>query len=74
MQVLNKVLGADGLTYIIVKAIRDFVMVYAVAIGADTFTATPDSLKAAAIAAASTTIYRAIREVITRFEIVQEDA
>lgn len=63
----DRFLTADGFTYIAVKAIRDFVTVYAVTIGASTFVATPDSMKTAALAALSTAGYRLVRELFVRF-------
>ncbi len=66
-QIWARVLLADGVGYIILKAIRDFVMVFAALVGTDSFDLSTESLTKAAIAAASTTFYRVAREVIDRF-------
>lgn len=71
---LSKVLNADGLTYIALKAARDFAVAFAGFVTVDGFVLSQDSMQKAAIAAATTTIFRLVREVMLRFEIVSEDA
>ena len=71
---LRKVLNADGLTYIALKAARDFVAVLGLLVTADTFVLSQDSLGNAAKAALATTIFRLVREVMLRFETVPEDS
>lgn len=63
----DRFMTAEGFTYIALKALRDFVMVYAATIGASAFVATPDSMKVAAISAAGTAGYRLVRELFLRF-------
>lgn len=66
-QIWARALLADGVGYIILKAIRDFTMVFAALVGTDGFELSTESLTKAAIAAGSTTLYRVAREVIDRF-------
>ena len=71
---LSRVLNADGLTYIALKALRDFAVAFAGFVTVDGFVLSQDSMTKAAIAAGTTTIFRLVREVLVRFETVPEDA
>lgn len=66
-QIYARVMLADGVGYIVLKALRDFIMVWAALVGTDSFELSTESMTKAAIAAASTTLYRVSREIIDRF-------
>lgn len=62
----DRLLTAEGLLYIGLKAARDFVTVLAISVGADTFVSTPDGWRVALVAAASTTAFRVGRYLLDR--------
>jgi hypothetical protein len=64
---LSKLLSADGLLYVGLKAGRDFAMAFAALVSVDGFAVSPDSMKGALIAAAGTTAFRVVRYVYDRF-------
>lgn len=66
-QIWARVLLADGLGYIVLKAVRDFVVVFAAMVGTDGFALSADSMTKAAVSAAGITAYRVGREVLDRF-------
>ena len=65
---LTRILNADGLSYIALKALRDFAVVFAGFVTVDGFVLSQDSMITAATAAATTTIFRLVREVLLHFE------
>ena len=69
---LSRILNADGLTYIVLKAARDFAVVFAGLVTVDGFVLSQDSMTKAAIAAGTITVFRFVREVLSRFEVVPE--
>lgn len=65
---LSRIFTTDGLSYIAIKAVRDFAVVFAGLVTVDGFTLSQGSLVTAATAAATTTIFRLVREVLFKFE------
>ncbi len=66
---LDKILNAEGLMYIIVKAMRDTAAAFAAAgVGETDPTPGLDTLGAALLFAAGTTVYRLVREFLTPAE------
>lgn len=66
-QLWVRLMLVDGIPYIGLKAIRDFIMVFAALVSVDGFDLSTESLTKAAIAAASTTVYRVAREILYKF-------
>ena len=65
---LTRILNTDGLSYIALKALRDFAVVFAGFVTVDGFVLSRDSMITAATAAATTTIFRLAREVLLHFK------
>ena len=66
---LGTLLSADGLLYIGLKAARDFVVILAGTVGADTFANTPHGWQVALAATTMTTIFRLVREIPLGFSL-----